>query len=60
MPHKQDNRVFGVREKLGAGDSHLVADLLPAELAATAFGKLKEEVKWQTMYHRGTFAFCCI
>jgi hypothetical protein len=56
MPRKQEN-VLGVGDELGARDSYLVADLLPAELAATAFAKLKVEVQWQTMYHRGTSAF---
>jgi hypothetical protein len=59
MPRKQEN-ILGVGDELGAGDSYLVPDLLPAELAATAFGKLKQEVQWQTMYHRGTFAFCFV
>ena len=53
MPRNQNVQIFGVGDKIGASDSYLVADLLPAELAASAFDKVKEEVKWQTMYHRG-------
>ena len=59
MPRKQE-KILGVGDELGAGDSYLVADLLPPELAATAFGKLKVEVQWQTMYHRGTFTLYLI
>ena len=39
--------------QLGAGDSYLLPDLLPESLAQTAFENLEQEVKWQTMYHRG-------
>ncbi|PPQ69001.1 hypothetical protein CVT26_001935 [Gymnopilus dilepis] len=45
--------VLGVGDELGAGDSYLVTDLLPPELADVAFERLKTEVKWQTMFHRG-------
>ncbi|KAI9889222.1 MAG: hypothetical protein M1814_005671 [Vezdaea aestivalis] len=38
---------------IAEGDSRIVYDLLPADLATTAFKKLKDEVKWATMYHRG-------
>jgi hypothetical protein len=44
---------LGVGDVLGAGDSYLVLDLLPEDLAEVAFEKLKSEVKWDTMYHRG-------
>ncbi|KAF4622300.1 hypothetical protein D9613_009202 [Agrocybe pediades] len=39
-------------QALGAGDSYLVANLLPPELADVAFSRIKEEVNWMTMYHR--------
>lgn len=42
-----------VGDAIGAGDSYLVADLLPEDVAGVAFEKLKAEVKWDTMYHRG-------
>jgi hypothetical protein len=44
---------LGVGDAVGAGDSYMVADLLPEDLANVAFDKLKAEVKWNTMYHRG-------
>lgn len=44
-----------VGDAIGAGDSYLVADLLPEDVAGVAFEKLKAEVKWDTMYHRGAF-----
>lgn len=46
--------VLGVGDVLGAGDSYLVTDMLPVDLAESAFERLKKEVKWQTMQHRGT------
>jgi hypothetical protein len=42
-------------DKLGAGDSHLVMDVLPKDLADGAFDKMKEEVAWNTMHHRGIY-----
>ncbi|KAF8966768.1 hypothetical protein BDZ97DRAFT_600839 [Flammula alnicola] len=45
--------VLGVGDVLGAGDSYLVTDFLPPELADVAFEKMQAEVKWQTMHHRG-------
>ncbi|KDR72853.1 hypothetical protein GALMADRAFT_73004 [Galerina marginata CBS 339.88] len=45
--------VLGVGDALGAGDSYLVTNMLPPELANVAFEKMKTEVKWQTMHHRG-------
>ena len=45
--------VLGVGDEIGAGDSHLVADILPTDLADVAFDRMKEEVGWKTMYHRG-------
>lgn len=53
--HKRNKKApeLGPGDKLGAGDSHIVTDILPPELAGVAFAKLKEEVKWNTMFHRG-------
>ncbi|KAH9475284.1 DNA oxidative demethylase ALKBH2 [Psilocybe cubensis] len=45
--------LLGPGDAIGCGDSYLVADLLPTEIADTAFEKLKAEVKWETMAHRG-------
>ncbi|TFK71005.1 hypothetical protein BDN72DRAFT_958386 [Pluteus cervinus] len=47
------HEVLGPEDSLGEGDSHLVVDVLPEDLAEVAFEKLREEVKWNTMYHRG-------
>ncbi|KIK58611.1 hypothetical protein GYMLUDRAFT_74874 [Collybiopsis luxurians FD-317 M1] len=45
----------GGSDSLGAGDSYLVLDLLgkDSELSNVAFDKVKEEVQWDTMHHRG-------
>ena len=50
---RANDLTLGVGDAVGTGDSYLVADLLPAELANVAFEKLKDEVRWNTMYHRG-------
>ncbi|TFK38352.1 hypothetical protein BDQ12DRAFT_651297 [Crucibulum laeve] len=44
---------LGPGDSIGAGDSYLVTNLLPDDLAETAFEMLKEEVRWETMFHRG-------
>ena len=44
---------LGPGDVLEAGDSYLVANVLNPELANVAFQKLKKEVKWCTMLHRG-------
>ena len=48
------NPMLGINDVLGEGDSRLVLDVLPRDLADVAFEKLREEVAWDTMYHRGT------
>ncbi|KAG6860665.1 hypothetical protein C0995_008852 [Termitomyces sp. Mi166 len=45
--------ILGVGDSLGAGDSYLVVDVLPHELAEGAFEKMRAEVKWNVMHHRG-------
>lgn len=37
----------------GEGDTFLVTNLLPEDVANAAFEALKNEVQWQTMYHHG-------
>ncbi len=37
----------------GSGDTSLVPDLLAPELSSVAFERVKDEVEWNTMYHRG-------
>ena len=44
---------LGPGDSMGAGDSYLVAGVLPEALADVAFVKMRTEVKWDTMYHRG-------
>ncbi|KAK1223264.1 hypothetical protein PQX77_013852 [Marasmius sp. AFHP31] len=46
-------QVFGAGDKLGAGDSYLVENLLGEDLLKEIFQKVKDEVKWDVMYHRG-------
>ncbi|KAJ7057609.1 hypothetical protein C8F01DRAFT_1150453 [Mycena amicta] len=54
MAPKQTHSVtLGAGDALGTGDSHLRLDVLPPELAAVAFERLKDEVKWAVMHHRG-------
>jgi hypothetical protein len=44
---------LGVGDTLGEGDSSLVLDVLPQDLADVAFENMRKEVVWNTMYHRG-------
>lgn len=44
---------LGVDDILGAGDSSLVLDILPQDLADVAFANMRKEVQWNTMFHRG-------
>ncbi|EEB89061.1 hypothetical protein MPER_12890 [Moniliophthora perniciosa FA553] len=45
--------VLGEGDSLGAGDSYLVENILGDELSSTSFSKVKGEVKWDVMHHRG-------
>ena len=45
--------ILGTGDRMGEGDTELVPNLLPADLAADAFEKVRDEVKWNTMIHRG-------
>ena len=47
--------VPGVGDKIGEGDTYLVENVLPPELAEVAFEKLMEEVAWNVMHHRGSW-----
>jgi len=44
---------LGVGDTLGEGDSSLVLDVLPQDLADVAFENMRKEVAWHSMYHRG-------
>jgi hypothetical protein len=46
--------VLGVGDKIGEGDTYLVEDVLPSELAEVVFDKLMKEVAWNVMHHRGS------
>lgn len=45
--------VLGVGDQIGEGDTYLVENILPSELAEVAFENLKKEVAWNAMHHRG-------
>jgi hypothetical protein len=44
---------LGVGDTLGEGDSSLVLDVLPQDLADLAFENMRKEVAWNAMYHHG-------
>ncbi|KAN0103992.1 hypothetical protein V8E52_011422 [Russula decolorans] len=44
---------LGVGDKIGEGDTYLVENVLPPELAEVVFEKLIKEVAWNVMHHRG-------
>jgi len=52
-PSKQAKVFTGADDLIGEGDTELVLDILPPDLAETAFERLRNEVKWQVMMHRG-------
>lgn len=45
--------VLSEGDRLGEGDSWLLTDLLPKKAFPNVFNKVKNEVQWETMYHRG-------
>jgi hypothetical protein len=40
-------------ESIGEGDTELLIDFLPPDLAEGAFDKLRNEVAWNVMLHHG-------
>jgi len=48
-----NTHLLATSDKLGEGDSYIVLDFLPKELADAALQNVREEVQWHTMYHRG-------
>ena len=44
---------MGPGDAIGEGDSFVLYDFLPRELADTAFERIIGEVKWNKMMHRG-------
>ena len=60
FPHRSSKvsvSVLGVGDKIGEGDTYLVENVLPPELAEVAFENLMKEVAWNVMHHRGPLAF---
>ena len=45
--------VLGVGDQIGEGDTYLLDNILPPELADVAFENLRKEVAWNVMHHRG-------
>ncbi|KAI0320242.1 hypothetical protein OF83DRAFT_631299 [Amylostereum chailletii] len=39
--------------RIAEGDTYLAENILPPQLAKIAFGRVKAEVAWNTMHHRG-------
>ncbi|KAJ6547433.1 hypothetical protein B0H19DRAFT_998472 [Mycena capillaripes] len=50
MSHSQ---ILGAGDALGTGDSYLTLNVAPPELADVAFDRLRDEVRWDIMHHRG-------
>ncbi|KAH9943603.1 hypothetical protein B0H21DRAFT_892734 [Amylocystis lapponica] len=57
ISHDEQNnaavQVLGPGDSMGEGDTYLLLDLLPPNLAEVAFDRVLQEVQWHTMYHRG-------
>ena len=47
-------KFLGPGDTIAEGDTSVIYDFLPPELADVAFENLKKEVKWNKMMHRGT------
>ena len=47
-------------EKMGEGDTELILDILPSDLAAVAFEQLSKEVAWNVMKHHGELGIMCM
>jgi len=45
--------ILGPGDEMGEGDTSLVLDVLPPELEEGAMDRLRKEVKWNVMMHRG-------
>ena len=50
---KQTRTFVEGNDRIAEGDTELVLDILPPELAETAFERMRQEVQWQVMKHRG-------
>jgi len=45
--------ILGIGDEIGEGDTYLLENVLPPELADVAFENLRKEVAWNVMHHRG-------
>jgi hypothetical protein len=45
--------ILGAGDRIGEGDTYLVENVLPPELAEVAFEDLMKEIAWNVMHHRG-------
>ena len=45
---------LGPGDRIAEGDTELLLDILPPDLANVAFENLRNEVQWNVMHHRGT------
>jgi len=50
---RADQHLLEPGDEMGEGDTTLVLDILPKDLADAAFENMRQEVGWNTMYHRG-------
>jgi len=53
LQKKIKDQVLGPGDAMGEGDTSLVLDVLPPDLEAEAMDRLRKEVKWNVMMHRG-------
>ena len=51
---------LGPGDTIAEGDSYILCDFLPPELADVAFENLLKEVKWSKMMHRGMLIQSCL
>ena len=51
-PSRPKSATLGPNDNLGSGDSKIIHNVMSSQIINEAFGQLKEEVGWQTMFHR--------
>jgi hypothetical protein len=56
LRRKIQEPTLGPGDDIGEGDTFLVLNLLSPELEAEAMDRLRREVKWNVMMHRGLLA----
>lgn len=54
MSARAEPEFLGPGDSIAEGDTYVLYDFLPPELAESAFDNLIKEVKWNNMRHRGT------